>query len=178
MIFDFPRALNQYSPMESLHAPWRIDYILSPKTPSGDESLFTRIARSSDDIENLVVHRDRHCFVLLNRYPYNGGHLMVVPYKETSNLDDLDDTELSEIMLITRRCIRVLKATMNPDGFNVGLNLGRVAGAGIEEHVHYHVVPRWQGDSNFMPVIANTGVVPEALLETAQKLRDAFPQHP
>ena len=164
--------------MESLHAPWRIDYILSPKTPSEAESLFTRIARSSDDVENLVVHRDRHCFVLLNRYPYNGGHLMVVPYKETANLDDLDDSELAEITLVTRRCIRVLKATMNPDGFNVGLNLGRVAGAGIEEHVHYHVVPRWQGDSNFMPVIANTGVVPEALAETASKLREAFPQHP
>ena len=164
--------------MESLHAPWRIDYILSPKIPAGAESLFTRIAHSSDDVENLVIHRDRNSFVLLNRYPYNGGHLMVVPYKETSDLDDLDESELTEVMLLTRRCIRVLKAVMKPDGFNLGLNLGHVAGAGIEEHVHYHIVPRWQGDSNFMPVLANTGVVPEALLETAKKLREAFPNHP
>ncbi|MCS1408831.1 MAG: AP-4-A phosphorylase [Verrucomicrobia subdivision 3 bacterium] len=164
--------------MESLHAPWRISYILSPKPPKGAESLFTRIAQSDDDITNLVVHRDRHCFVLMNRYPYNGGHLMVVPYKETSELEDLDDTELSALMLMTRRSIRVLKAVMDPDGFNVGLNLGKVAGAGIEEHLHYHVVPRWSGDSNFMPVIAHTGVVPEALMETAAKIREAFPHHP
>lgn len=177
MTFDFRLGLIQDSPMESLHAPWRIDYILSPKSPPGDESLFTRIARSQDDEENLVVYRARQSFVLLNRYPYNGGHLMVVPYKETANLDDLEDAELSELMLNTRLSIRVLKAVMNPDGFNVGLNLGKVAGAGIEEHLHYHIVPRWNGDTNFMPVIANAGVVPEALLETAAKLREAFPQH-
>ena len=164
--------------MESLHAPWRIDYILSPKTPEGPESLFTRIARSDDDVENLVIHRDRNCFVLLNRFPYNGGHVMVVPYKETSNLEDLDESELSDLMLMTRRCVRVLTAAMKPDGFNIGLNLGRVAGAGITEHLHYHVVPRWQGDCNFMPVIAETGVVPEALLDTAKKLRETFPSHP
>lgn len=164
--------------MESLHAPWRIDYILSPKDEPGPESLFTRIGRSSDDIENLVVHRDRHCFVLLNRYPYNGGHLMVVPYKQTADLDDLDESQLTELMLLTRRCIRVLRAVMNPQGFNVGLNLGHVAGAGIEEHLHYHVVPRWQGDTNFMPVVGSTGVVPEALMETADKIRKAFPEHP
>ncbi len=163
--------------MESLHAPWRIDYILSPKPPASETSLFTQIAQSDDDETNLVVHRDRTCFVLLNRYPYNGGHLMVVPYKQTAHLDDLDESELSDLMLMTRRCIRVLRAVMNPQGFNVGLNLGTAAGAGIEEHLHYHVVPRWQGDCNFMPVLANTGVVPEALRETAAKIRDAFPSH-
>ncbi len=163
--------------MESLHAPWRIDYILSPKPQAGGESLFARIARSGDDIGNLVIHRDRHCFVLMNRYPYNGGHLLVTPYREAADLDDLDETALAELMLLTRRCIRTLKAVMRPDGFNIGLNLGKVAGAGIEGHLHYHVVPRWNGDSNFMPVIANTGVVPEALQETASKLRDAFPKH-
>lgn len=163
--------------MEMLHAPWRINYIISPKTPKGSGSLFTRIAQSDKDVENLVVHRDRHCFVLLNRYPYNGGHLMVVPYKETAELDDLDESQLSDLMMMTRRCIRVLRAVMKPEGFNIGLNLGRVAGAGIEEHLHYHIVPRWRGDTNFMPVIANTGVVPEALLETAKKIRIAFPKH-
>lgn len=164
--------------MKNLHAPWRIDYVLSSKIPSGSGSLFTHIAQSHDDIENLVVHRDRHCFVLLNRYPYNGGHLMVVPYKETANLDAFDDVELSDLMLMIRRSIRVLRAVMQPEGFNIGLNLGRMAGAGIEEHIHYHIVPRWNGDTNFMPVIAHTGVVPEALLETARKIREAFPNHP
>ena len=163
--------------MESLHAPWRIDYVLSTKPSAGGESLFARIARSEDDVGNLVVHRDRHCFVLLNRYPYNGGHLMVAPYKEVEDLDDLDETALAELMLVTRRCVRALQAVMNPDGFNVGLNLGRAAGAGIEGHLHFHVVPRWNGDTNFMPVIANSRVIPEALLETAAKIRAAFPQH-
>lgn len=163
--------------MESLHAPWRIDYILSPKPPAGDESLFARIARSEEDVSNLVIHRDRHCFVLLNRYPYNGGHLMVAPYKETADLNDLDETALAELILVTRRCVRTLQAVMNPDGFNIGLNLGHAAGAGVQGHLHFHIVPRWNGDSNFMPVIANTGVIPEALLETASKLRAAFPQH-
>ena len=163
--------------MESLHAPWRIEYVLSPKPAAGEESLFARIARSEDDVGNLVVHRDRHCFVLLNRYPYNGGHLMVAPYKETADLDDLEETALTELMLVTRRCVRALRAVMSPDGFNVGLNLGRAAGAGIEGHLHFHVVPRWNGDTNFMPVLANSRVIPEALLETAAKIRAAFPHH-
>jgi ATP adenylyltransferase len=156
--------------MESLHAPWRIEYILSPK-PKLDASLFTRIAQSSDDVENLVVARDRTCFALLNKYPYNGGHLMVVPYKETADLNGLTDGELADLWKLVRRCANALAAVMKPDGFNIGINLGRVAGAGIVEHLHIHVVPRWNGDTNFMPVIANSSVVPEALLETASKLR-------
>lgn len=160
--------------MEHLHAPWRIDYILSPKEPQGEESLFTRIAQSSDDVANLVVHRDKTCFVVMNRYPYNGGHLMVVPYKQAAELDELDDQELADLMRLSQRCIKVLKKVMNPQGFNVGLNLGQVAGAGIREHLHQHVVPRWNGDTNFLPVIGNTGVLPEALESLAEKLRAAF----
>jgi ATP adenylyltransferase len=156
--------------MDSLHAPWRIEYILSPK-PKLDASLFTRIAHSSDDLENLVVVRDRTCYALLNRYPYNGGHLMVVPYKEVCDLHGLTDEELADLWKLARCCITALKAVMRPDGFNVGINLGKVAGAGIEEHLHIHIVPRWNGDTNFMPVIADTGVVPQALTETAAKLR-------
>jgi ATP adenylyltransferase len=156
--------------MESLHAPWRIEYILAPK-PKLDTSLFTRIAQSSDDVENLVVARDRTCFALLNRYPYNGGHLMVVPYKEVADLNGLTEEELADLWKLVRRCANALTAVMKPDGFNVGINLGKVAGAGIVEHLHIHVVPRWNGDTNFMPVIANTGVVPQALLETGAKLR-------
>lgn len=160
--------------MEHLHAPWRIDYILGPKEPKGEDSLFTRIGQSDDDVANLVVHRDKTCYVVMNRYPYNGGHLMVVPYKQAANLEELDDQELSDLMRLSRRCITVLKEVMRPQGFNVGLNLGQVAGAGIEEHLHLHVVPRWNGDRNFMPVISDTNVVPEALGSLAEKLRTAF----
>ena len=156
--------------MDSLHAPWRIEYILSPK-PELKEGLFARIAQSSDDVENLVVVRERTCFALLNRYPYNGGHLMVVPYKEVADLNGLTDEELTDLWKLVRRCSNALTAVMKPDGFNVGINIGKVAGAGIAEHLHVHIVPRWNGDTNFMPVLANTSVVPDALLAIAAKLR-------
>jgi ATP adenylyltransferase len=156
--------------METLHAPWRIDYILAPK-PELKEGLFTRIAQSADDVANLVIARDRTCFALLNRYPYVGGHLMVVPYKEVADLHGLTDEELADLWKLARRCLAALSAVMKPDGFNVGINLGKVAGAGIAEHLHIHVVPRWNGDTNFMPVIANATVLPEALKEVAAKLR-------
>jgi ATP adenylyltransferase len=156
--------------MDSLHAPWRIEYILSPKPPQ-DGSLFTRIAQSDDDVGNLVIVRDRTCFALLNRYPYNGGHILTVPYKEVPDLNGLTDGELADLWKLTRRCTNALSAVMRPDGFNVGINLGKVAGAGIVEHLHIHIVPRWNGDTNFMPVIADTGVVPDALAAVAAKLR-------
>jgi ATP adenylyltransferase len=156
--------------MESLHAPWRIDYILSPK-PESKEGVFARIAQSSDDQDNYVIVRDRTCFALLNRYPYVGGHLMVVPYKEVADLNGLTEDEVADLWKLVPRCINALTSVMRPDGFNVGLNLGKVAGAGIKDHLHIHVVPRWNGDTNFMPVIANTAVVPEALKEIAAKLR-------
>jgi len=156
--------------MEPLHAPWRIEYILSPK-PVLDESIFARIAQSSDDEANLVIARGRTCFALLNRYPYTGGHLMVVPYKQVHDFNNLMDEELTELMLLMRRCQNALTQVMKPDGFNIGINLGKVAGAGIAEHLHIHVVPRWNGDTNFMPVLASTTVVPEALKEVAAKLR-------
>src|SRR4051794_27212281 len=128
--------------MEPLHAPWRIEYILSPK-PSQDESLFTRIAQSSDDEANYVIARDRTCFALLNRYPYTGGHVMTVPYKQTRDFNGLTDEELADLMKLTRRCQNALTKTMKPEGFNIGINLGKCAGAGIEEHLHIHIVPRW-----------------------------------
>ena len=156
--------------MDSLRAPWRIEYILSPK-PELKEGLFARIAQSSDDVENLVVVRERTCFALLNRYPYNGGHLMVVPYKEVPDLNGLTDEEITDLWKLVRRCSNTLSVVMKPDGFNIGINIGKVAGAGIAEHLHIHIVPRWSGDTNFMPVIANTSVVPDALLAIAAKLR-------
>ena len=148
--------------MEPLHAPWRIEYILAPKQQL-DQSLFTRIAQSVDDETNLVIVRDRTCYAVLNRYPYNGGHLMIVPYKQTPDLNGLTDEELADLWRLTRRCVNALTQLIKPDGFNLGINLGKAAGAGITNHLHIHVVPRWQGDTNFMPVIAKTSVVPQAL---------------
>ena len=160
--------------MECLHAPWRIEYILAPKPVADGESLFTRIAQSSDDEASLVVARDRTCFAVLNTYPYNGGHLLVVPYKQTPDFLGLTDGELGDLMKLVRRCQAALTQVMQPDGFNIGINLGKVAGAGIAEHLHIHIVPRWNGDTNFMPVLAGTNVLPEALRDLASKLRDAF----
>jgi ATP adenylyltransferase len=161
--------------MESLHAPWRIGYILAPHKELNHD-LFTRIAQSSDDEANYVIVRDRTCFALLNTYPYVGGHLMVVPYKQSADLDGLTDDELANLMKLTRRCQAALRQVMKPDGFNIGINLGKAAGAGIVEHLHIHIVPRWNGDTNFMPVLANISVLPEALSDLAAKLRAALVQ--
>ncbi|HWN94994.1 MAG TPA: HIT domain-containing protein [Methylomirabilota bacterium] len=160
--------------MEALHAPWRIQYILGPKAPPGGGSIFTRIAQSSYDEANHVIARGRTCFAMLNNFPYNGGHLMVIPYREVPDFHDLMDGELLELMHFVRRCQKALTKTMQPHGFNIGANLGKIAGAGIQEHLHLHIVPRWTGDVNFMPVLGNTTVLPEALDETAAKLRAAM----
>ena len=159
--------------MDVLHAPWRIDYILAPKGPAepGQGSLFARIAESGDDEANLVLARGRWCFALLNAYPYSGGHSMVVPYRQVPDFEGLDDATLAELLSMTRRVQAGIRVVMRPDGFNIGANLGRVAGAGIVEHLHLHIVPRWHGDTNFMPVLAGTSVIPEALRETAAKIR-------
>jgi ATP adenylyltransferase len=160
--------------MEPLHAPWRIAYIRGPKPATGNGDLFKRIAESNDDVANYVIARDRTCYALLNCYPYNGGHLMVVPYKQVPDLNGLTEEELCDLMKLTRRCQNALTHVMKPDGFNIGLNVGTAAGAGISEHLHIHVVPRWRGDSNFMPVVAGTSVLPEALADVAEKLRSVL----
>ena len=127
-----------------------------------------------DDEANLVITRDRTCFALLNAYPYTGGHLMIVPYKEVVDMNGLTDEEMTDLMKLTRRCQNALTKVMKPEGFNIGINLGKVAGAGILEHLHIHIVPRWLGDTNFMPVLANTTVVPQALKDLAAQLRAAL----
>lgn len=160
--------------MEHLHAPWRIEYILAPKRPHGETSVFREIAEAAEDEANLVILRARSCYALLNNYPYNGGHLMVVPYRQVPGLEDLTAEEMLELMQVAQRCLGALRRTMKPEGFNVGFNLGRVAGAGIVEHLHLHIVPRWQGDTNFMPVLAGTSVLPQALREVADRLRRAL----
>ena len=159
--------------MEALHAPWRIEYILAPK-PAQPESLFTRIAQANDDEAHYIIARQRTCYAVLNAYPYTGGHLMVVPYKQVQDLNGLTDEELVDLMKLTRRCQNALVNVMKPEGFNIGINVGKVAGAGVLEHLHIHVVPRWFGDTNFMPVLANTTVVPQALKELAATLRKAL----
>jgi ATP adenylyltransferase len=161
--------------MEPLHAPWRIEYILAPKTAATDD-LFTRIAQSNDDEANYVIARDRTCYALLNAYPYTGGHLMVVPYKQVPDLNGLTDDEMADLMKLVRRCQNALTRVMKPEGFNIGINVGKVAGAGVLGHVHIHVVPRWLGDTNFMAVLATTSVVPQALREVAAQLRAALAQ--
>jgi ATP adenylyltransferase len=122
-------------------------------------------------VANYVVVRERSCFAVLNRYPYAGGHLLVVPYKKAADLNGLTEDELCDLIKLARRCQNALTKVMKPDGFNIGLNLGTVAGAGITDHVHIHVVPRWLGDTNFMPVLGGTTVLPEALADVAAKLR-------
>jgi ATP adenylyltransferase len=160
--------------MEPLHAPWRIAYIRGPKPAAGSAHLFREIAQSSEDEANYVVVRDRTCYAVLNRYPYTGGHLLVIPYKLSPDLNGLTEEELCDLFKLTRRCQNALTEVMHPEGFNIGINLGRVAGAGIIDHVHVHIVPRWTGDTNFMPVIGSTTVLPEALSEVAAQLRAAL----
>ena len=160
--------------MEPLHAPWRIAYIRGPKPAPGTAHLFKEIADSSEDFANYVVARDRTCYAVLNRYPYTGGHLLVVPYKLSPDLNGLTEEEMCDLFKLARRCQNALTTVMHPDGFNIGINLGRVAGAGIIDHVHVHIVPRWTGDTNFMPVIGSTTVLPEALSEVAAQLRAAL----
>lgn len=157
--------------MKPLNAPWRLEYILGPKE---EECIFCALPKEDTDRQNLIIHRGKLCFVILNLYPYNNGHLMVVPFAHKSELTDLTDEELSEIGALTKKSVAILKGRINPGGFNVGLNLGEDAGAGIKEHLHMHVVPRWKGDTNFMPVVGGTRVLPQMVHETYDVLADDF----
>ncbi len=158
--------------MERLWAPWRMQYIGGEQKPG---CLFCRVIEHPDDEDaRLVVWRADGAIVMLNKFPYNAGHAMVAPRAHRSSLEDLDDSQTGDLMRAVRRTFTVLRQVMNPEGFNAGVNIGREAGAGIPGHVHFHVVPRWNGDTNFMPVLADVKVVNEALEQTAEKLRKAF----
>jgi ATP adenylyltransferase len=150
-----------------LWAPWRIEYITGPKS---DQCIFCE-----PDPAHLVERGER-CFALLNAFPYAPGHVMVAPNRHVGDLEDLDDGELLELMQLAQRLVAAQRSAMNPDGFNMGLNLGKVAGAGIADHLHLHVVPRWEGDNNFMPVLSDTRVIPQALEETHRVLIEALQQ--
>jgi ATP adenylyltransferase len=147
--------------MEHLWAPWRNSYVKDNHKSEGN--VFSEIARSSEDETNYVLARGKSCFALLNVYPYNTAHLMVVPYRVTGALEDLSDDETLELMTMLKRMKTAVTAAFQPQGFNVGINLGSAAGAGIEQHLHVHLVPRWRGDSNFMTVTAGTRVHPSDL---------------
>jgi ATP adenylyltransferase len=167
--------------LDHLWAGWRSSYIdsvtsgESPPAPEGTGSLFERLLQMADE-EAYVVHRGPRCSVLLNAYPYTNGHVMVLPNRAAPDLDDLDDDEMAELWFEVRNAVRAIRAAYRCDGVNVGLNLGEAAGAGLPEHVHVHVLPRWQGDTNFMTAVASTRVLPEPLETSWRKLRDAWPQ--
>ena len=163
--------------MERLYAPWRMAYIDQPGKDTaahGSGCIFCDKAGETDDDRNLIVHRGAHAFVLLNLFPYNNGHLMVAPYQHTARLDDLDDAATLEIMTLARRAQAALARAFHPHGYNLGMNLGTVAGAGIADHLHLHIVPRWDGDTNFMPVLADVKILPDSLENSARKLREAW----
>jgi ATP adenylyltransferase len=147
--------------MEHLWAPWRNSYVKHPQDAKGNP--FAAIAQSSDDDVNYVLARGKSCFAVLNIYPYNTAHLMIVPYRATGDIDDLSDNELLELMTMLKRMKAAVKAAFNPQGFNVGINIGAAGGAGIEQHLHVHLVPRWRGDANFMTTTAETRVHPADL---------------
>ena len=158
--------------MDRLWAPWRLEYVQDADAAEG--CVFCTAA-AGDDEEQLVVRRGERAFVLLNKFPYASGHLLVAPYRHGANFGDLDEREAAEVHRLAARGIDALDAVYGPEGFNLGWNVGRIAGAGIVDHGHLHVVPRWGGDTNFMPVLADVKAIPEHLLETRRKLAAAWP---
>ena len=157
--------------MEHIWAPWRIEYIAKPKDSA---CILCRKPRQNNDDANFILYRGQSNFVILNAFPYNPGHLMVAPYRHVADIQDLTSDESTEHFKLVKKSMSVLKQVLKPDGFNIGLNIGKVAGAGIEEHLHTHIVPRWLGDVNFMPVMSDTRVISEGLSATYNKLKDAM----
>ena len=155
----------------TLWAPWRMAYIGGPRS---EGCLLCDLPRERKDRESLILHRGPRTYVVMNRYPYNNGHLMIVPYRHCGDFCELSPEDSLELMHETQRATRILQRIFGAEGFNVGMNLGKVAGAGIVEHLHIHVVPRWMGDTNFMPVLADTKVMPDYLEATYEKLVPSF----
>ena len=155
--------------MEHLWAPWRIEYL--QRAPDAG-CILCQKPREDDDEANLILYRGRHNFVILNAFPYNPGHLMIAPYRHIGDLQHFSDREAEELFVMVKRSLELLREVMKPVGFNIGLNLGKAAGAGIADHLHTHIVPRWDGDTNFMPVLSDTKVMSEALSGTYRRLRD------
>lgn len=151
---------------ERLWAPWRFQYVTSAVEPISDGCIFVELPAQDNDRENLILYRGKKAFVMLNAFPYTNGHLMVAPYRHTAEVDDLDEDELLEINVLTARAVRWLKKAYAPQGFNLGANVGKAAGAGIPSHIHWHIVPRWTGDTNFMTTVGDVRVLPQDLFES------------
>jgi ATP adenylyltransferase len=155
-------------------APWRLPYVKDASKDEDEQCIFCTKPAEDDDEANFIVHRANLCFVILNTFPYTNGHLMVAPYEHTPALQDLDTDTVAEMMSLAQRTMRRLEQVYEPHGYNVGFNQGRIAGAGFEGHIHMHVVPRWGGDTNFMPVLADTRVMPQTLEQSYEALRGSF----
>ncbi len=157
--------------MERMWTPWRLDYILSDKDAG---CVFCTMLEAEDDREMLILERNTRAFLVLNKYPYNNGHLMAVPYHHVDSLEKLTPEDVGGMMAVVERAVLALRLAMQPEGFNVGMNIGKVAGAGVQDHVHCHIVPRWNGDTNFMPVLAGVRLIPQDLWDTYDQLRKAL----
>ncbi len=157
--------------MEQIWAPWRMEYIRMAKP---DRCILCDKPEEAKDEANRILYHGKFNFVMMNNYPYNPGHILIAPYRHVDGLEKLTAAELHEHADITKKCIQILKKAFNPSGFNIGVNMGQVAGAGIADHVHSHIVPRWQGDTNFMPVVGDVRVIPEAVDETYRQLKPLF----
>ena len=155
-------------------APWRLAYVKDAAKDSEEECIFCAKPAAEDDEATLIVHRGERCFVILNKFPYTNGHLMVAPYEHIAALQELDAETIAEMMGLAQRGIEALESSYSPHGYNVGCNQGRVAGAGVEHHIHMHVVPRWGGDTNFMPVLGDTRVMNQTLEDSYETVRKAF----
>lgn len=162
--------------MKRIWAPWRMKHI--SKEAKNGHCLFCQKPKERQDKENYLVFRGKHTYIMLNAYPYISGHLLIAPYRHLARFVDLKKEELTEMMFLAQRGMTLLEETSAPDGFNMGMNVGKTAGAGIDKHLHLHIVPRWEADTNFMPAIAQTKVLPELLETTYEKLREAIKKHP
>jgi len=162
--------------MDKLWSPWRSQYISSFKTKDGTEKCVfcAAVNKNPEDSDSLIVYKGEKVFVMLNLYPYNNGHLMIIPYRHISRLEQLTREEKTEIMDLEAVTLKALEIVMKPQGFNIGANIGKAAGAGIDQHLHFHIVPRWMGDTNFMPVLGEVKIISQDLLETKKLLIEAF----
>ena len=161
---------------QRIWAPWRLKYVKDASKDIEEECIFCAFSGegAENDEANLIVHRGERCFVILNKFPYTNGHLMVAPYEHIAALPEIDSETVNEMMGFAQQAMRILESTYSPHGYNVGFNQGKVAGAGVEHHIHMHVVPRWGGDTNFMPVLADTRVMPETLEQSFAALAGQF----
>ena len=160
--------------MDYMFAPWRIQYIKQATEREDSSCILCHYPACNDDEPSLILYRGEFNFVIMNRYPYNAGHIMVAPLRHCGTLERLNDDERNEHYRIVSRCVSILRGLFRCDGFNVGMNLGRVAGAGVDQHIHTHIVPRWQGDTNFMPVLGDIKVINEAITDTYLTLKPYF----